>query len=316
MKEAWADSLAPLPIPVIAGPTASGKTVLSIGLAEALGAEIVSADSRQVYRELCIGTARPSPEEIARVPHHFVADRSIREPFSAGRYAEEAHARIGDILARGRLPLVVGGSTLYLQALLYGISETPQIDPGVRAALTDRLERFGGEALFDELLRVDPEAAATLDPTKSQRIVRALEVFHGTGTPLSVFHRQAAPPPFDFRIAVLTRDRANLYDRINARVEEMKVGGLMDEVRGLLAAGFPPTLNALQTIGYREPIKFLQEDCSEADLWEDTKRNSRRYAKRQLTWFRRWRGVTWFYADTEDVQRLLLAYFRHPGSTH
>ncbi len=287
---------------ILAGPTAVGKTELSLQLAEQMSAEIVSADSRQVYRRLDIGTAKPTPEELARVRHHFIDELDLEEPFSAGRFAEAAWERIREIHARGRAALVVGGSTLYLYALQYGLAEIPTVSAGTRAAIEERLGREGAEALYRELQSVDPEAAATMDPTKTQRLVRALEVYHETGEPISSFQRKTIRPPFNFRTVVLTRDRAALYERINRRVDLMLDAGLLDEVAGLLEAGFDPSVNPLRTIGYQEPIRFLQGEISREEMVRLIKRNTRRYAKRQLTWYRRFSDVRW--VDVLSVQDL------------
>lgn len=275
------------PFLILTGPTAVGKTALSVEVAERVGAEIISADSRQVYRGLDIGTAKPEPALLARVPHHFIDELDLDEPFSAGRFAEAAYARIREICARGRVPLVVGGSTLYLQALQFGLADIPEVAAAVRAELTQRLDEEGAAALYAELEEVDPASAARMDATKSQRIVRALEVYYGTGRPLSAYYEAQPEPPFAFRTVVLNRDRQVLYERINRRVDLMLEAGLLDEVRGLLARGVDPDLNPLQTIGYREPIAYLQGEVDYAEMVRLLKRNTRRYAKRQLTWFRR-----------------------------
>ncbi|RMH56571.1 MAG: tRNA (adenosine(37)-N6)-dimethylallyltransferase MiaA [Bacteroidetes bacterium] len=294
------------PVLILAGPTAVGKTELSLQLAEHTSAEIVSADSRQVYRRMDIGTAKPTEVERARVPHHFIDELDLDEPFSAGRFAEAAWERIREIHARGRATLVVGGSTLYLYALQHGLAKIPTVSAGTRATIEERLSREGADALYRELQSVDPEAAATMDPTKTQRLVRALEVFHETGQPISSFQRQAVRPPFAFRTVVLTRDRHVLYERINRRVDLMLEAGLLDEVAGLLEAGFEPSLNPLRTIGYKEPIRYLQGEISREEMVRLIKRNTRRYAKRQLTWFRRLSDVWWVDVScVEDLNALL-----------
>ena len=292
------------PFPVLTGPTAVGKTALSVRLAERLGAEIVSADSRQVYRELTVGTAKPEADVLARVPHHFIDELDLGEPFSAGAFAEGAEARIREILERGRVPLVVGGSTLYLHALLHGLADVPPVPAEVRTAVEGRLEREGAGALYRELERVDAASAQAMDPTKTQRLVRALEVYHGTGRPLSFYHRVQRPPPFRYRVYVLHRDRAALYERIGRRVDAMLEAGLIGEVRGLLARGADPATNALRTIGYREAIAFLQGRIPQAEMVRLIKRNTRRYAKRQLTWFRRFPDFEWLdLAQSGEVER-------------
>ena len=277
---------------VLAGPTAVGKTALSLAQAERLGAEIVSADSRQVYRGLDVGTAKPSPEERRRVPHHFVDELDPGAPWSAGRFAEMANERIRSILERGRVPLVVGGSTLYLEALVHGLAEVPPGDPAVRQALTEQAAE-NTTGLFEELRRVDPAGAATLDPTKTQRLIRALEVYRTTGRPWSSFFSARTPPPFRYRVIVLTREREDLYRRIETRVDVMIEHGLVEENRRLLEAGYRLDTNPLRTIGYQEPIAFLEKRISFEEMVRLLKRNTRRYAKRQLTWYRRRSEYEW-----------------------
>lgn len=294
------------PFLTIAGPTAVGKTELSLEVAEALDAEIISADSRQVYKELTIGTAKPSPEAQQRVPHHFIGERTLKDPFSAGTYAEEANERIRSILDRGRRPLIVGGATLYLHALQYGLADIPDVDDSVREWLEDRLDEEGPEALFDELQEVDPKQAEKADPTKTQRVIRALEVYHGTGKPLTYYHENQPEPPFSFTTLVLNRDRDELYNRINERVDHMLEQGLLDEVREVMdidgvALDEPP----LSTIGYREPIQHLRGEIDYDEMVRLVKRNTRRYAKRQLTWFRRYDEYNWVDAATVTAQDVL-----------
>lgn len=275
------------PLPILTGPTAVGKTDLSMDLAEDLNAEIISADSRQIYRELSIGTAKPDRDTLRHVRHHFIDERSLGEPYSAGIFHTEAYARISDILERGHVPLVVGGSTLYLHALKHGLAQIPPVPGSVRKRMRRRLETEGAEVLYDELLRVDPRAAATMDSTKSQRIIRALEVHETTGRTLSSYHDEQTPPPYSFRTVVLHRNRAQLYARINERTDAMLAQGLLDEVRRVLDAGHDLSVNPLRTIGYQEPIAFLRGEISRDEMVRLIKQNTRRYAKRQLTWFRR-----------------------------
>ena len=309
--------MAPLPDPnaspilTITGPTAVGKTDLSLEVAEQLDAEIVSVDSRQVYEELTIGTAKPSRAARERVPHHFIGERSLREPFSAGAYAEAANERIRDILSRGKRPLVVGGATLYLHALQYGLADIPDVDDEVRAGLEERLEDEGKEVLYEELQEVDPEQAAEMDPTKTQRVIRALEVYHGTGKTLTHYYENQPEPPFDYVTAVLNRDRERLYDRINRRVDQMLDRGLLDEVRSVIDMdGVRLDEPPLSTIGYREPIQYLQGEIDHDEMVRLVKRNTRRYAKRQLTWFRRYDEYHWKSAPEttpEDIVQVLTA---------
>ena len=292
--------MSPPPLVAILGPTGVGKTALSLRLADRWDGEIVSADSRQVYRQLTIGTAKPTPEELARAPHHFINELDLTDGFSAGRFAETASARIGDILRRGRTPIVVGGSTLYIEALLHGLADIPPTSEATRRRLTARLDREGAEALFSELQRVDPASASTMDATKSQRIVRALEVFHDLGKPLSAFHSERTRPRYAFRPFVLTRPRAELYERINTRVDAMLDAGLVEENRRLLEAGVATDSPPLRTIGYREPMAYLRGELSYDEMVARLKQNTRRYAKRQLTWFRRHDTYTWVEAAQPD----------------
>lgn len=288
------------PLLVLAGPTGVGKTQLALELATRLNAEIVSADSRQVYRELIIGTARPTDEELAVAPHHFVAELTLDQPFSAGIFAEQATRRIAEIRERGNLPLVTGGSTLYLEALIHGLSDVPETAPETREHLTRRYEQEGAEVLYSELLGIDPESAATMDATKSQRVIRALEVFYDTGIPLSSYHRKTVDSSaFRPLVIIANRNRTILYDRINRRVDVMIEQGVIEENRQLLEAGYSPELNPLKTIGYREPIGYLRGEYDLDEMVRRFKQNSRRYAKRQLTWFRRRPEYTWI--DLEEV---------------
>ena len=295
------------PIPALIGPTAVGKTAVGLDLAERIGGEIVSADSRQVYRQLTIGTAKPSPEELARAPHHFIDELDLSEPFSAGRFAEAASERIAQILARGAVPIVEGGSTLYIEALLHGLADVPETSAATRARLMQRLETEGADALFRELRGLDPASAATMDATKTQRVVRALEVYEDTGRPLSSYHAQRQAARFRFVPIVLTRPRAVLYDRINQRVDRMLDAGLVAENRRFHETLPPSGLNPLRTIGYREPMAYLRGEIDYDEMVRRLKRNSRRYAKRQLTWFRRHDEYRWLdlAVEAEPVEVVL-----------
>jgi len=295
----------PTDITVIAGPTGVGKTAISISLAEALGTdglEIISADSRQVYRQMKVGTARPDDDETQVVPHHFLADRNLDEPYSAGIFGREAEKCIGQILERGHSPLVVGGSTLYLRALTDGLADIPAIEPEVRRQLNERLREEGVEILYNELCTVDANFSSTMDISKSQRIIRGLEVWYGTGHRLSDYFTAQSTPAYVYTYIILDRERSDLYDRINSRVDRMIRRGLVDEVSSILEAGFDPELNALQTIGYREVIRHLNGEWSSETMIDEIKKNTRRYAKRQLTWFRGLSEARWItiLRQTED----------------
>jgi tRNA dimethylallyltransferase len=290
-------------IPVLTGPTAVGKTALSLDFAERIGAEIVSVDSRQIYRGMDIGTAKPSQAELQRVRHHMIDEREPDDPISAGGFAKCVWARIDDVHARGKSVVLAGGSTLYLRAITEGIADIPSIPPETRTELNDRLQAEGSAALFHELEAIDPDAAKTMDPSKSQRIVRALEVYHATGRRLSDFHAAHRSPPFSFRVFVLDRSREELYERINARVGAMIADGLVDETIGLLERyGIEAT--PLKTIGYREIIEHLDGRHSLDRAVDLIKRNTRRYAKRQLTWLRGQDGYQWMSAADTTIQDL------------
>lgn len=278
----------------LTGPTAVGKTALSISIAEAVGAEIISCDSRQIYRELTIGTAKPSPEELGRVPHHFINERSIRDAYSAGRFGEEARERIGELHKKQTPVVVVGGSTLYLEALVHGLADVPSVPKSLRDKLSKIAEtETGREALFQELSEADPVAAETLDPTKTQRLVRFVEVLRHTGRPISSFWEETSPPPFSTVVVVLDRPRDELYERINMRVDEMLDAGILEENERILSKGLGLSNPALKTIGYREPIQHLRGNIDRGEMIRLLKRNTRRYAKRQLTWFRRREDYRW-----------------------
>ncbi len=281
------------PLLAITGPTAVGKTALSIALASMFDAEIVSVDSRQIYKELNIGTAKPTPQELKAIPHHFISECSILDPVSSGKYISLAEERMSDIVSRGKTPLLVGGSTLYLHALQHGLADIPDVNTEVREGLVARLAKEGADKLYAELTDVDPIVAATMDATKSQRLIRALEVYHGTGNPLSFYHAKIQPPRFCYKTIVLHLDREILYKSIDARVDEMLAAGLLDEVGNLMGQGLDRVAPVLKTIGYREVVEHLQGTYDYSEMVRLIKRNSRRYAKRQLTWFRRFPEYNW-----------------------
>ncbi|MEO0558714.1 MAG: tRNA (adenosine(37)-N6)-dimethylallyltransferase MiaA [Bacteroidota bacterium] len=294
------------PFLALTGPTAVGKTVLALEIAERLDAEIVSVDSRQIYRGLDIGTAKPTAEQLARVPHHFVDEREVLDPINAGQFAREAHERIEAILNRGRVPLAVGGSTLYLTALVHGLAELPPVPEAIAAEVTSEASTLEGrEALLNELTMADPQAAATLDASKTHRLARLVGVLRAAHTPPSRAWSAAPTPRHAFKVVVLNRPRDVLYKRIEQRVDAMFENGLLDENRQLLERGVPREARAMRTIGYQEPQAFLAGELTEARMVELMKRNSRRYAKRQLTWFRRYPEYDWMDAETVSPADLL-----------
>ena len=273
----------------LVGPTASGKTSLSIELARILGGEIVSMDSRQVYRGMDVGTAKATRDERAAAPHHGLDLADPHERFSAGRFAEYARERIADIRARGRVPLLVGGTGFFLRALTHPLFDEPELDPERRAELEGVLRGFDDATLRGWLDRLDPHTAASLEKGGGrQRMLRALEVALLTGHPLGWWHRHApAPePPIPLLVAVLELERAELDRRIDARVHAMIDAGLVDEVRGLLRAGVPVDAPAMSATGYREIVDHVEGRVSLERAVAQIQLATRQYARRQLTWFR------------------------------
>jgi tRNA dimethylallyltransferase len=295
------------PVLTIVGATATGKSAVALELADSVGAEIVNADALQVYRGLEIGTAKPSREDRRRIAHHLLDILEPHEPFSAGEFARRARAVIAEIRDRRRLPLLVGGSGLYLRALIGGISPIPAVAPELRGRLRRRLEGEGAESLRAELRRLDPTTAERLAPADTQRLLRALEVVLGTGRPLSswIAERPVGDGGIEAVWIGLTLPRALLYDRIAARVERMLAAGWVDEVRLLLAAGHDPSLPAFQAIGYRELAAHVAGECTLEEATERIIRATRRYAKRQITWFRRQPDVEWFPAAETSASAIL-----------
>ena len=288
----------PPKIVCVVGPTGCGKTALGVLLAKAFGGEVVSCDSMQLYRGMTIGTAAPTEAETQGVPHHMVGVIDPREDYSVARYAEDAAACADDILRRGRLPIFVGGTGLYLDALIRGHGYAPGAAGGkVRGELERRWDAEGGAALFAQLRRVDPESADRLHPNDKKRVIRALEVCLETGEPLSLHQARTAavPPRYDpIRFGLAFEDREEMKRAIDARVDRMVEQGLFDEVRALLDAGVPRTATAMQAIGYKECLRFLAGDCPEEEAVAEIKLRSRQYAKRQLTWLRREADIHWF----------------------
>jgi len=282
----------------VVGPTASGKTALAIELAERLDTEIVSADSMQIYQGMAIGTAAPTPDDQARVRHHFVGFLQPGESFSAGEFGEAARSVVARLNAQGKTAVVVGGSGLYVQALIDGLFPGPSKDESVRLRLHRDAERDGVESMYVRLSNVDPEYANLINPNDLRRIVRALEVHELTGEPISKLHREhrEQTESLDAVQVALDYPRATLYERINARVERMLEGGFVEEVRALLENGHYPHLKQLRTLGYREFAVYLHGECSYDDATETMKQNTRRFAKRQLTWFRADERIQWIPA--------------------
>jgi tRNA dimethylallyltransferase len=273
------------PAILIHGPTASGKTELAIRLAVKLGGEVINADAMQVYRDLDVLTARPNPGELARAPHHLFGHVDAAERYSAGRWMKEAAAKIADLRARGQVPILVGGTGLYLQALVEGLSDIPEIEEGPRAEAR-RLVAKDSEAAFARLREVDPAAAERIDPADRERIARALEVWIGTGKAISVYRGQASPvlEAGGWLGVALTPGRDALYERINARVDAMMKAGALEEARALCARQLDPELPAMRAHGMPGFNDYFAGRLPLAEAVERCKRDTRRYAKRQLTW--------------------------------
>lgn len=274
----------------IAGPTASGKTALSIQLAKEMDGEIVSCDSMQVYKDMDIGTAKPTPEEQQGIPHHMLSVAEPWEDFSVSRYCAMADPIVEDILRRGKSPIIVGGTGLYMDALIRGNAFAPCPSTGRREELEALAASQGIEAVIERLRAVDPGSAARLHPSDQKRIIRAMEVYLETGMTITEHNRktQEIPPKYHpIRFTLTDRQRQTLYDRIDRRVDAMVEAGLIDEIQGLLARGIPEKCTAMQAIGYKEFVAALHGACSLEEAAGQVKQSSRRYAKRQLTWFRR-----------------------------
>ncbi len=297
-------------LPCIVGPTACGKTTLGIYLAKKYNGEIVSMDSMQIYRGMTIGTAAPSIEEMEGIPHHMVGVAGPEENWSVARFAGAAGACVEDILGRGKLPILVGGSGLYMDAVVTGRTFASGSAGGaVRMALQEQLRSGGIQPLLEELRAVDPDAAARLHPSDEKRILRALEVYRETGKTITQHNRetQALPNRYDpLYIGLAFQDREDMKRRIDQRVDQMLAAGLADEVRALLAAGVPRDATALQAIGYKEMLAAVDGTCSLAEAAEEVKLRSRQYAKRQLTWLRRNPDIQWVYWEKKlDFARAL-----------
>lgn len=293
---------------MIVGPTASGKTRMAVELAQRHNGEVISADSMQIYRTMDIGTAKPTKEEMGGIPHHMIDVADPEEDFSVARYVEMAARCVDDVLARGKLPIVAGGTGLYIDSLLSGRTFAPfSPDSALRGELERELEEQGGPAMLEALRQVDPEAAARLHPNDHKRIIRALEVYRSTGKTITQHNRetQAIPPRYNaLTIGLAFQDRQAMWKRIDQRVDEMVAAGLEDEVRRLLTSGISPKCTAMQAIGYKEFTQALSGEMTWQEAAEVVKLRSRQYAKRQLTWFGRNPSTRWVrWDDPAEFER-------------
>jgi tRNA dimethylallyltransferase len=296
---------------IISGPTSVGKTRAAISLAEPLAAEIISADAMQVYRYMDIGTAKPKAEETARVPHHLIDVVDPDEAFSAAEFRTMAEGVITDLHENARPAFVVGGTGLYIKALTRGLFMAEEHDAGVRERLRQEVETLGLGVLHERLEKVDPEGAARIHPNDTYRIIRALEIFELTGKPLSSHHRNHGFSHNPYRVLKigLSMAREILYDRINRRVEQMIASGLVEEVKWLLDHGYSPELKSMRSIGYLHMTDYLQGRTPWDETIEMLKRDTRRYAKRQLTWFRADPEIEWLQpSEIGDMRRRIDAF--------
>ena len=293
----------------IAGPTASGKTALAATLAKELNGEVVSCDSMQVYKRMDIGTAKPTLEEMQGIPHHMIDVAEPWEDFSVSRYCDMAAPIVDDILSRGKTAVIAGGTGLYMDSLIRGNAFAPFPATGVRERLEAQADTVGMEAMLSQLRSVDPDAAGRLHLSDRKRILRALEVYLETGETITEHNRktQAVPPRYSpIWLGLDFAQRDELYRRIDLRVSLMLQQGLVEEIQGLLADGIPETATAMQAIGYKEFVDALDGRCTIEEAADLVRQSSRRYAKRQLTWFRRNKAIHWLIRDTGDTGREIL----------
>lgn len=287
------------------GPTASGKTELSIQLAKVLDAEIISVDSALVYRGMDIGTAKPTEEERQGIPHYLIDILDPAESFSTGRFRSLALKLMADITQRGKIPLMTGGTMLYFNALFHGLAELPQADAAIRSQLAAQAKQYGNEYLHRRLAEIDPEAAARIHPNDPQRVQRALEVYQITGIPLTQLHAQAKTAPLPYRtikLVVAPRHRKDLHDKIARRFHLMLDRGLIEEVRQLYRRGdLSEKMPSIRSVGYRQVWSYLQGEIDLAEMTEKAIVATRQLAKRQFTWLRRETDAHWFYTEQPDL---------------
>lgn len=308
-------------VAVITGPTATGKTKLAVALAKEFDGEIVSADSMQLYRRMDIGTAKVTPAEAEGIVHHMIDIAEPDESYSVSRYVEEAARCVEDILSRGKLPIIAGGTNLYIDSLISGRDFADnECDNALRQELDREYDALGGEKMLETLRGFDPERAAKLHPADRRRIIRAIEVYRLTGKTITQhdLETQQRPPRYDAAVIALDfADRAKLYERIDRRVDLMVREGLFAEVEGLLAEGLSDECTAMQAIGYKEPAAYLRGEITKDEAIELIKRESRRYAKRQLTWLRRSKDIFWIRwgasPDFQEARRLSTEYLHSHG---
>jgi tRNA dimethylallyltransferase len=286
---------------ILSSPTASGKSKVALRVAETIPIEIISADSRQIFKYLTIGTAKPTRDEMAAVPHHFTDELEPGTPWNAGKFVLEARKRIKQVFDRGRIPCIVGGTGLYIKALIDGIVDLPEADSALRRSITIRFEQEGLAPLVDEFRRVDPIGSEIIDIKNPRRVIRALEIYYMTGmTRKEIQTKSEDPLLYPVLWFGLHWNRDALYKRINERVDRMMELGLIDEVRSILAMGYAKHINALQSVGYAETIDYLEGKYSGEELIQQIKQNTRRFAKRQITWFGKVEQIRWIEIQSEN----------------
>lgn len=304
-----------LPLIILTGPTAVGKTALSVKLAKAVGGEIISADSMQVYRHMDIGSAKITAKEMDGVPHYLLDVLDPDQEFDVYTFQQMAKSAMREIYRHGRIPIVVGGTGFYIQALLYDIDFTEKEDDGcVRRELELLGEEHGNEFLHNLLWEIDPEAAAQIHANNRKRVIRAIEYFRLTGEPISVHNRKEREKesPYDFYYFVINTERRLLYERIEARVDQMIENGLAEEVSKLKEMGCTGTMVSMQGLGYKQILDYLEGNCTLEEAVYRIKRDTRHFAKRQLTWFKREKNVSWLnLPDFDGDQDKVLAYLKH-----
>ena len=293
------------PVVVIVGPTAVGKSRVAVEVARAFETEVLTADSRQVYRGMDIGTDKPALEERQGVAHRLIDLVNPDEPFNAGLYRRQAINEIERLYQDSRLPLVVGGTGLYVRTLLRGLCDAPPADPIVRAALRREAKGQGHDRLYATLVEVDPAAAARLHPRDESKVIRALEVYRLSGRRMSEFQHEHgfAEKPFSALIIGLNRDRGALYRRIDERIDQQLAHGLIEETAQLLAKGYRRTSSAMKSLGYRQVAEHLAGECDAAEMVQRFKRDTRRFSKRQMTWFRKEPGIQWLTIEESEPVR-------------
>ncbi len=307
------------PFIILTGPTSVGKTALSIKLAKAVNGEIISADSMQVYRYMDIGTAKITPEEMDGVPHYLISEFDPDEEFNVVKFQQYAKEYIRQIHSRNKIPILVGGTGFYIQAVLYDIDFTENdTDTSHRQELELLLKEHGKEYLHNLLKEVDPDSAKAIHPNNSKRVIRALEYAKLTGDRISAHNEEQKQKasPYQFCYFVLTKDREKLYEGINRRVDQMMEMGLIDEVESLKSRGYTKDMVSMQGLGYKELLDYLEDECTLEEAITKLKRDTRHYAKRQLTWFKREREILWVDKDSFSSEKDILSYMLEELTQH